>query len=143
MYIENKTKYQSGSLDKGSGAYIHSVSPFDHHREREFISIQVIASGRAPWVRIHPDDLVAALKDHPGLTISYEAPKRKNVDVVRDLPAGSTFRWDDMKPSHGFYIRQAGDRVIDTTGHLYGVKDFNHSEDGAIVVIYNPEDDSE
>jgi hypothetical protein len=98
---------------------------------------------RAWFAEIPHAEFVKMINALPGYTATYTPPRRKNVDVVRDLPAGSVFKWDDMKPDQGFYIRQRGDRVTDSDNWPYTVDNFNHGEDGAIVVIYNPEEDSE
>lgn len=88
MFVANRTKHASNL--KGIGAYIGSVNPNSNPDEPNLISIQVDDGFKMPWVRIHPKDLVAALKNHPGLTISYEEPKPK---VAENLPVGAVIDW--------------------------------------------------
>lgn len=81
----------------------------------------------------------------PGYKATYTPPRRKNVDVVRDLPAGSIFKWPGNNTT--LYVRREGEElgsVIDAVrGERHYVSSFNHSDSTPIVVIYNPEEGSE
>lgn len=92
---------------------------------------------------VSPAELAEALNEIvPGFKASYEPPRPKNVDVVRQLPVGSVFRWSDTDDGYA-YIKATQDEYPTTDPMMrdvFSLKHFDHG-DGQyhIEVIYRPE----
>lgn len=92
---------------------------------------------------VNPAELAEALNEIvPGFKASYEPPRPKNVDVVRQLPVGSVFRWSDTDDGYA-YIKATQDEYPTTDPMMrdvFSLKHFDHG-DGQyhIEVIYRPE----
>lgn len=72
------------------GVYIDL--PDGKHIHQGHISIQMTHNNDSmPYTRVDVEDLVEILKNYPGLTISYEAPKPK---VAETAVVGTVIEWE-------------------------------------------------
>lgn len=118
--------YHGEDGDGPEGVSIHTYGP-PHYR--------------AIFGRIPHEEFVKMVNAMPGYEVTYTPPRKKNVDVVRDLPVGAIFKWPNTE---GFYVRQSGEElgsVVASSGHRHYVTSFDHSDHNPIEVVYNPDAD--